>query len=70
MRVYSDGDIFGELALLYNVSRAATVKTDRECKIWSLDRKTFNFIVKNSSQKKRLMYEDYLSKIPILQNIS
>jgi cAMP-dependent protein kinase regulator len=43
------GEAFGELALLYNAPRAATIiaKTDALC--WELDRNTFNNIVKVSS---------------------
>ena len=53
MRDYKSGDAFGELALLYNAPRAATIKTDSECILYSLDRQTFNHIVKDASMKKR-----------------
>jgi cAMP-dependent protein kinase regulator len=53
LKKYAPGDVFGELALLYNAPRAATIKSDTNCELWSLDRGTFNHIVKDSSQKKR-----------------
>jgi cAMP-dependent protein kinase regulator len=34
-----------------------------------LDRGTFNNIVKESSQKKRQQYENFLQTVPILQNM-
>merc|ERR1719188_1707792 len=40
------GDVFGELALLYNNPRAATVEAVDKCLCWQLDRETFNYIVK------------------------
>jgi cAMP-dependent protein kinase regulator len=38
---YSAGDFFGELALLKDQPRAATV-TSKGCKVLALDRKSFN----------------------------
>jgi len=49
VRDYKSGDAFGELALLYNAPRAATIIATSECLLWSLDRETFNFIVKEAA---------------------
>ena len=57
LKNYSSGDVFGELALLYNAPRAATIKADTESSLWVLDRNTFNNIVKDASQNKRNKYE-------------
>ena len=48
LKTYIPGESFGELALLYNAPRAATVqcKTDSTC--WVLDRGTFNVVVKDA----------------------
>merc|ERR1719456_35732 len=51
------GDVFGELALLYNCPRAANVVAKDKCVLWKLDRATFNAIVKDAAQKKREKYE-------------
>ena len=69
LKKYSEGDVFGELALLYNAPRAATIQADTECFLWVLDRQTFNHIVKDASQKKRAKYEKNLSIVRILQNM-
>ena len=69
LKKYNEGDVFGELALLYNAPRAATIQADTECFLWVLDRQTFNHIVKDASQNKRAKYEKFLSTVPILQNM-
>jgi len=60
------GDAFGELALLYNCSRAASVESKSKSVLWQLDRETFNHIVKDAASKKREKYEAFLSKVPLL----
>lgn len=63
------GDTFGELALLYNTPRAATVTTRSDCVLFELDRECFNFLVKEAMIKKREKYEAFLSKIELLKSL-
>jgi cAMP-dependent protein kinase regulator len=69
LKKYQPGESFGELALLYNAPRAATIKADTEALLWSLDRYTFNNIVKGAASKKREKYETFLGKVKILQTM-
>jgi CRP-like cAMP-binding protein len=45
------GGFFGELALLYNAPRAATVKSVGESKLWALDRGTFKNCMARASKQ-------------------
>lgn len=69
LKNYAVGEVFGELALLYNAPRAATIRAESDGSLWVLDRETFNNIVKEASQKKRQQYEDFLQTVPILSNM-
>ena len=69
LKTYIPGESFGELALLYNAPRAATIKAKTDCTLWVLDRETFNNIVKDAAQKKREKYESFLKKVDILSTI-
>lgn len=46
---YKSGSAFGELALLYNVPRAATIQATEASLLYSLDRECFNNIVKGAT---------------------
>ena len=69
LKVYVPGEGFGELALLYNAPRAATITATEASVVWKLDRGTFNHIVKDAAQRKREKYDSFLQSVPILQSI-
>merc|ERR1712196_164562 len=64
------GDVFGELALMYNCPRAATVQATAAGTCWKLDRETFNHIVRDAAQKKRDQYEGFLKQVPLLEKMT
>ena len=49
LKTYQPGEAFGELALLYNAPRAATIVAKTAVTLWQLDRNTFNHIVKDAA---------------------
>ena len=69
LKRYEAGEAFGELALLYNAPRAASITSDAESVLYVLDRGTFNHIVKDAAIRKREKYENFLKKIPLLETM-
>ncbi|CAK9863360.1 unnamed protein product [Sphagnum jensenii] len=69
VKTYGPGDSFGELALLYDAPRAATIKASTDCILWTMDRSTFRTILMASTRKKRNLYEDYLQNVPLLKTL-
>ncbi|KAF6028058.1 PRKAR1A [Bugula neritina] len=65
----SEGGSFGELALIYGTPRAATVKAKTDVKLWGIDRLSYRRILMGSTIRKRKMYEEFLSKVSILENL-
>ena len=70
LKTYKFGESFGELALMYNAPRAATIKAKTEGKLFTLDRQTFSQVVKNSSSRRRALFQDILSKIELFEELS
>ncbi|XP_010901525.1 cAMP-dependent protein kinase type II-beta regulatory subunit [Esox lucius] len=66
---YDNKGSFGELALMYNTPRAATIIATSPGALWCLDRLTFRrIIVKNNALKRRL-YEEFIQSLPLLTSL-
>ena len=64
------GGSFGELALMYNAPRAATVISSEPSTLWALDRVTFRRILMDAAFARRRMYEKFLAEVPLLQTLT
>ncbi|XP_062522952.1 cAMP-dependent protein kinase type II regulatory subunit-like isoform X2 [Corticium candelabrum] len=69
MGCYDNTGSFGELALMYNTPRAATITARTDGCLWALDRAIFRRIVLQSAFKKRRVYETFLQSVPMLQSL-
>ncbi|XP_034110909.1 cAMP-dependent protein kinase type I regulatory subunit isoform X2 [Drosophila sulfurigaster albostrigata] len=65
----SEGGSFGELALIYGTPRAATVRAKSDVKLWGIDRDSYRRILMGSTIRKRKMYEEFLSRVSILESL-
>ncbi|KAJ3032489.1 hypothetical protein HDV00_007454 [Rhizophlyctis rosea] len=66
---YGPNGSFGELALMYNAPRAATVVATQNSVLWALDRVTFRRILMENTSRKRRMYESFLEEVPLLVSL-
>ena len=64
------GGSFGELALMYNAPRAATVTATTRSSVFALDRESFRRMLLDTTSSKRKMYERFLREVPVLADLS
>ncbi|XP_072922425.1 cAMP-dependent protein kinase type II-beta regulatory subunit-like [Hemitrygon akajei] len=66
---YENHGSFGELALMYNTPRAATIIATSSGALWGLDRTTFRRIILKNNAKKRKLYEEFVKSLPLLKSL-
>jgi len=62
---YGQGKSFGELALMYNTPRAATVKAEEDCVLVRIDRSAFRKIVLFFQLARQKKYVGFVSEVEI-----
>lgn len=67
---YDNTGSFGELALMYNCPRAATIEAATDGVLWAMDRETFRCIVLKKAFQKRMVYETLLESVPMLKDLN
>ncbi|XP_068614364.1 cAMP-dependent protein kinase type II-beta regulatory subunit-like [Brachionichthys hirsutus] len=66
---YDNRGSFGELALMYNTPRAATIAATSPGALWCLDRLSFRRIIVKNNAKKRKLYEAFIETLPLLTSL-
>jgi CRP-like cAMP-binding protein len=70
VRQLKTGDSFGELALIADCPRSATIVCVRDCVLWGLDRFTFQGVLKEMNA---LRYEEnkaFIEQVPSFQTLT
>ncbi|KRX06887.1 Cyclic nucleotide-binding protein [Pseudocohnilembus persalinus] len=70
LKTYNIGESFGELSLLYNSPRQASIRAKTDSVLWALDRETFNNIIKQATISKRKKYQDFMLQVDLLKEMS
>ncbi|ESO87373.1 hypothetical protein LOTGIDRAFT_127769 [Lottia gigantea] len=65
----ASGRAFGELAILYNCTRTASVKALTEVRVWVLDRAMFQAIMMKTGIQRRDENIRYLRSVPLLRDL-
>ncbi|XP_055518352.1 cGMP-dependent protein kinase 1-like isoform X1 [Leucoraja erinacea] len=63
------GKVFGELAILYNCTRTATVKALTNIKLWAIDRPCFQTIMMRTGVIKHIEHMELLRSVPSFQEL-
>ena len=70
VNIMREGDSFGELALLHDTPRSATVRTVMNTALWVLDRNTFRNILQELNVQNYKENRSFIDSVPIFQILS
>jgi cGMP-dependent protein kinase len=68
--VLKPGDSFGEMALIHDTLRTATIKTLEKSSLWGLDRKTFRKTLELLESVNYLENKQFIETIPIFETLT
>ncbi|XP_005111335.2 cGMP-dependent protein kinase 1 [Aplysia californica] len=63
------GKVFGELAILYNCTRTATVRALTNCRLWAIDRQCFQSIMMRTGLLRHSEHMDFLRSVPTFKGL-
>ncbi|XP_072037721.1 cGMP-dependent protein kinase egl-4-like isoform X2 [Amphiura filiformis] len=64
------GKVFGELAILYNCTRTATVTAASKTDLWAIDRKVFQMIMMKTSMQRHEEHLKFLKSVHLLRDLN
>ncbi|KAG9509600.1 cGMP-dependent protein kinase, isozyme 2 forms cD4/T1/T3A/T3B, partial [Fragariocoptes setiger] len=67
--IQKPGSVFGELAILYNCTRTATIRAITDCKLWAIERQSFQSIMMKSGLLRQRDHIEFLKTVPEFKNL-
>ena len=64
------GVSFGDLALMYNCPRAATIRAKKDCTLWILEKQFFRQAMVTSSSNQTVNLSQFLGKLKLFESLS
>lgn len=58
----SGAKVLGELAILYNCQRTATITANADCKLWAIERQCFQTIMMRTGLIRQAEYSEFLKR--------
>ncbi|XP_075149654.1 uncharacterized protein LOC142223683 isoform X2 [Haematobia irritans] len=68
--IMGPGKAFGELAILYNCTRTASIRVLSDSRVWVLDRRIFQQIMMRTGMQRIENSVNFLKSVPLLKNLS
>lgn len=68
--VMGPGKAFGELAILYNCTRTASIRVLQNARVWVLDRRVFQQIMMRTGMQRIEENVNFLRSVPLLKDLS
>lgn len=69
LSIMPPGKVFGELAILYNCKRTATIKAATDCKLWAIERQCFQTIMMRTGLIRQAEHTTFLKSVPTFSNL-
>jgi len=66
----TSGDVFGEISLMYDCPRSATVAATTEAVVWVLERDMFRHYVQSSVEDDKAQIMIFINSVPLLSTLS
>lgn len=59
--------MFGQISMLYNIPRTATIRAKRKSSLFKLDRKTFSMVLRRKNLLKRKVYSEAIDSVDLFK---
>jgi len=69
LSIMPPGKVFGELAILYNCKRTATIKAATDCKLWAIERQCFQTIMLRTGLIRQAEHTAFLKDVPTFKDL-